>query len=170
MVPKGAKAGDLIAAKDDQGHDVRVRVPVGAVKGVHLCVCVCVFARAVCEYSGSTQVLACTLHPLLIPCIVVCFCAHTHAHTYGHVCSTCVCVCVCVCTRVCTGTLLRVPVGLNVDAAQQLSDPRDLERILREVVEVPGRENVYRYAYAYVCLCVYVRIQEAHVHFLCVSP
>ncbi len=107
MVPKGAKAGDLIAAKDDQGHDVRVRVPVGAVKGVHLCVCVCVFARAVCEYSGSTQVLACTLHPLLIPCIVVCFCAHTHAHTYGHVCSTCVCVCVCVCTRVCTGTLLR---------------------------------------------------------------
>jgi hypothetical protein len=34
------------------------------------------------------------------------------------------------------GTLLRVPVGLNVD--KSMSDPKDLERILKEVEEVPG--------------------------------
>jgi hypothetical protein len=64
---------------------------------------------------------------------------------------------VCVCVGVCAGTLLRVPVGLNVDAAHHLSDPQELERILRQVVEVPGRENVYRYVYVgiQVCVCSY---------------
>ena len=52
--------------------------------------------------------------------------------------------------------------GLNVDAAHHLSNPQELERILRQVVEVPGRENVYRY--------VYVGIQVAHLLFLRLKP
>jgi hypothetical protein len=70
MVPKGAKSGDLIAAKDDLGNNVRVRVPVGAVNGVFECLCVslcmCMCARGVriqrdtfASASGAQRVCVC---------------------------------------------------------------------------------------------------------------
>ena len=43
------------------------------------------------------------------------------------------------------GTMLRVPVGLIIksSAGQVMSNPEDLERILREIAEVPGRDQVF---------------------------
>ena len=50
------------------------------------------------------------------------------------------------------GTMLRVPVGLIIksSAGQVMSNPEDLERILREIAEVPGRDQVFSWKGRYI--------------------